>query len=149
MKFTTVDSLLIVEGNYLEIKDFPKRNVNIFYAGIFIFFLYLFLKRVMKMQFNAVWNWLVLLLFGTCMLFYGTMLMSVLFKKKWPTEVDISEIEKINAENLKRNNIQLVLKNSLKSRFQFSSLKDAEQFIFELRKVNSEIEIQNAASPVS
>lgn len=101
------------------------------------------------MQFNPVWNWFVLLLFGACMSFSVVILMIVLFKKKWPPEVEISEIEKINTENLKRNNVQLVLRNSLKKRFQFLSLKDAEQFIFELRKVNSGIEIQNAAPPIS
>ena len=148
MKFTTVTSFLSIEGNFLKSKEFPRRNVNIFYVGIFIFFFYLFLKRVMKIQFDPVWNWFVLLLFGACMSFSVVMLMIVLFKKKWPSKVDISEIKKINAENLKRNNVQLVLKSSLKKQFQFLSQKDAEQFIFELRKANSGIKIQNASSRV-
>lgn len=72
MIFEAADTKVIVEGSKLMIKSIPplKRRLTLFYIGIFLWFIYLFLKRILRIPTSPFWDWFMLLFLGAILIFY-------------------------------------------------------------------------------
>ncbi len=143
MIFEAADSRVMIEGNKLLIKSLPelKRRLNLFYAGLFLWFIYLFLKRILKIPTTPFWDWFMLLLFLAILVFYILWFMVRLVQRASVARYNIEDI--ITAGVIERDGcIYAVFQSQKEKNVAINFVRDshsANELIAALCEVNKNI----------
>lgn len=143
MEFIAGNYILTIEENMLTIDadPGPRRTSNLFYVVLFLWFGYLFAKRILKIQTSIAFNWFMVLLFGAMAAYYFTLLVIRFVRKKRRTKYPIHNIKAAGVIEEQGNNYAVCqMKDKKFVTINFSSdLQTAQDFISALYASNNNI----------
>lgn len=143
MEFIAGNYILTIEENMLTIDadPGPRRTSNLFYVVLFLWFGYLFAKRILKIQTSIAFNWFMVLLFGAMAAYYFTLLVIRFVRKKRRTKYPIHNIKAAGVIEEQGNNYAVCqMKDKKFVTINFSSdLQTAQDFISALYAANNNI----------
>lgn len=69
-----------------------RNRLTLFYIGLFLWFIFLFLKRILKVPTTPFWDWFMLLLFAAIIVFYILWFLVRIIKRPSVTKYNIGDI---------------------------------------------------------